>query len=300
MAIGEANEPVVILMPSLVISRSVSLIAAFGVFASPCRYSILRPLIPPRSLIMSRAICIASQFSRPFLASGPVKGNKTPMRMLSSALAEIGAASKRQANRTRRRPFMVNSVSHGLGGCSHKGTIGLWTVNASRSGAQDKGSALLVLPFDRAANRRLLVRWGQASGRNRAHSLDKLSGRPRPRRSCAALVEPAAIFELAIGIVTEKVRRTDRPVHPSDRLGLVVQVWKRKIMSLCEALHILKRIFRIAGRIIRANRREAYVLRHQYTGVRNHAIDHRLDIGTMVADEGDDRAFCASNVVQCV
>ena len=31
MAIGEANEPVVILMPSLVISRSVSLIAAFGI-----------------------------------------------------------------------------------------------------------------------------------------------------------------------------------------------------------------------------------------------------------------------------
>ena len=45
MAIGEAKDPVVILMPSLVIKRSVSLIAAFGVLASPCKYSILRPLI---------------------------------------------------------------------------------------------------------------------------------------------------------------------------------------------------------------------------------------------------------------
>src|SRR5262249_7124332 len=31
----------------------------------------LRPLIPPRSLIRSRAICIAVKFSIPFLVAGP-------------------------------------------------------------------------------------------------------------------------------------------------------------------------------------------------------------------------------------
>ena len=104
----------------------------------------------------------------------------------------------------------------------------------------EKGPALFVLPFDRAANRRLLVGWHHAGGRNCTHSLDKLSGRPRARRSHAALVEPAAILELAVGIVTEEVRRTDRPVRPSDCLSLVVEVWKREIVSLGEALHILK------------------------------------------------------------
>ena len=73
-----------------------------------------------------------------------------------------------------------------------------------------------------------------AGGRNRAHGLDKLSGRPRAGRSCAAFVEPAAVFELAVGVVTEEVRRTDSPIRPRDCLGLVVKIRKRKIMSLRE------------------------------------------------------------------
>ena len=52
---------------------------ARGVAAA--RYSIFRPLTPPRSLIMSRAICIASQFSMPFFAKGPVTGSSTPIRI---------------------------------------------------------------------------------------------------------------------------------------------------------------------------------------------------------------------------
>ena len=42
---------------------------------------------PPRSLIMSRAIFIASQFSIPFLANGPVRGSSTPMRIGAWACA---------------------------------------------------------------------------------------------------------------------------------------------------------------------------------------------------------------------
>src|SRR6516165_5809063 len=110
----------------------------------------------------------------------------------------------------------------------------------TRSRWGDQGSALFVLPFDRAANRCFLVGRRHTGGRNRTHGLDKLSGRPRARRSRAALVEPAAILELAVGIVTEEIRRTDRPIRPSDCLSLVVEVWKREIVSLGEALHILK------------------------------------------------------------
>ena len=72
------------------------------------------------------------------------------------------------------------------------------------------------------------------------HGLDKLSGRLRARRSCAAFVEPAAILEPAVGIVTEEVRRTDRSIRSSDCLGLVAEIWKREIMSFRETLHILK------------------------------------------------------------
>jgi hypothetical protein len=79
-----------------------------------------------------------------------------------------------------------------------------------------------------------------------------------------------------------------------------VKIGKREIMSLRETLHILKRIFRIARRVVRANRHKAYAFRHQHTGVRNHAVDHRFDIGAMIADENDDRAFFARNFIQCV
>src|SRR5215475_592138 len=71
-------------------------------------------------------------------------------------------------------------------------------------------------------------------------------------------------------------------------------------MSFRETLHIFKGVFGIARSIVRANRRKAYALRHQHAGVRNHAVDHRFDIAAMVADEDDDRAFFARNIVQCV
>src|SRR3954451_12894344 len=58
-ASSDTPEPSVILTPSLVVRRSVSLMAAVGVGMSASRKSTLRPLTPPRSLIMSRAICIA-------------------------------------------------------------------------------------------------------------------------------------------------------------------------------------------------------------------------------------------------
>src|SRR5260370_41558972 len=101
-------------------------------------------------------------------------------------------------------------------------------------------SVLCVFPFGRAANGCLLISRRHTGGRNRTHGLDKLSERPRARRSCTAFVEPAAVLELAVGVVTEEVWRTDRPIRPRDCLGLVVKIGKRKIISLRETLHTLK------------------------------------------------------------
>ena len=123
MASGEANEPVVILIPSRVMMRSASLIAAVGLVASPCTNSILRPLTPPCSLIMSRAICIASQFSMPFLANGPVSGSSTPI-LIGCCCAPAGAlprsaitaASAKYLSEV--RMFFVSVASnHGFAGC---------------------------------------------------------------------------------------------------------------------------------------------------------------------------------------
>src|ERR1700726_5153232 len=69
---------------------------------------------------------------------------------------------------------------------------------------------LFVLPFDRAANRRLLVSRRQTGGRNRAHGLDKLSGRALARRSCAAFVASAAWFWFGAGGLNKKTGGTKR------------------------------------------------------------------------------------------
>jgi hypothetical protein len=106
--------------------------------------------------------------------------------------------------------------------------------------AYDEGPVLGILPFDRAANGRLLVNGCLTGARNRAHGLDKLSGRLRARRSFAAFVEPTAVLELAVGAVTEEVRRTHRPIRSRHCLGLVVQIRKWETMSLGEMLHIFK------------------------------------------------------------
>ena len=83
-------------------------------------------------------------------------------------------------------------------------------------------------PFDRAANRRLLISRRHTGSRNDTHGLDKLSGRPCAGRSCTSFVEPAAVLELAIGVVTEEVRRTDRPIRPRYCLGLIMEVPRAK------------------------------------------------------------------------
>jgi hypothetical protein len=76
-----------------------------------------------------------------------------------------------------------------------------------------------------------LISRRHTGGRNRTHGLDKLSERPRARRSCTAFVEPAAVLELAVGVVTEEVRRTDRPIRPRGCLGLVVKIGERETAS---------------------------------------------------------------------
>jgi hypothetical protein len=63
---------------------------------------------------MSRAICIASQFSRPFLANGPVTGSKTPMRIGAWADAEkpLNGKAANAAIASNDRNFNLMKISH--------------------------------------------------------------------------------------------------------------------------------------------------------------------------------------------
>src|SRR5262245_42669410 len=63
------------------------------------------------------------------------------------------------------------------------------------------------LPFDRAAHGGELWRGRRAGRGDRAHGFDEFPARARGRRIGAALVKPAAIFELAARVVAEEIRR---------------------------------------------------------------------------------------------
>lgn len=103
-----------------------------------------------------------------------------------------------------------------------------------------RGPVSGILPFNRAAKGRVLISRRHTGPRNSAHGFDKLSGCLRAGRSFAAFVEPTAVLELTVGAVTEEVRRTHRPIRARDFLGLIVQIRKRKAVSLGEFLHIFK------------------------------------------------------------
>ena len=56
----------------------------------------------------------------------------------------------------------------------------------------------------------------------------RMAARARGRRIGAALVESAAIFELAARVVAEEIRRAHRPIGSCRGLALVVQIRKRE------------------------------------------------------------------------
>ena len=103
---------------------------------------------------------------------------------------------------------------------------------------------------------------------------------PPVRPGCAAFLERAAILELAVGIVTEEVRRTapylDR-LSGSRRGDMETGNHELSRNASCSQMSL-----RDSSPRRSSNRCKAYALRHQDAGVRNHAVDHRFDIGTIV------------------
>ena len=96
--------------------------------------------------------------------------------------------------------------------------------------------------------------WFSGAGRPSAIARiasSKLPARVRRRRRGAALVQPAAIFELELPVEAEEVRRADRAIGARDLLRLIVQIGKREAVLFGELAHLGKGILRIACRVVR-------------------------------------------------
>jgi len=85
--------------------------------------------------------------------------------------------------------------------------------------------------IDRTANGRPLIsRRHTGVRKSRAWPRQALAARPRGAELCA-FVEPAAVFEHAVGVVAEEIRRADRPVGLRDCLGLVAKIGRALLVS---------------------------------------------------------------------
>ena len=105
--------------------------------------------------------------------------------------------------------------------------------NRAQAGHNDRRAHDATV-FDAARERRLFIPLVLAArcGCGAERSLPCGGARSIWTVPSSAFVEPAAILELAVGIVNEKVRRTDRPIRPCDYLRLVVKIGKRQIMNV--------------------------------------------------------------------
>src|SRR5271154_3267031 len=103
---------------------------------------------------------------------------------------------------------------------------------------------------------------GVAGFGDHAHGVDKVPpGASRWRRR-AAFVESPAIFELAMPIKAEEIRRADGVIGARHRLALIVEVGKRKVMLMRKALHIRKGIVGMGRRVVGTDRGKADALVH--------------------------------------
>ena len=154
------------------------------------------------------------------------------------------------------------------------------------------------LPLDGTADRWRLPGRRYAGRHNGSDGLDQLPARADGRRSGAALIQATTVFEPAIRVIAEEVGRTNGAISPRYRLVFVVQIRKRKRARLREALHGLEGILGVGISIVGANRGKPDPLCHERSRIGDEAVDHRLHVRTMIADEDDHRAALSGNVFE--
>ena len=119
------------------------------------------------------------------------------------------------------------------------------------------------LPLDRTADGRRLVGDDRVGRGDFPHRLHQLAPRAGGGRGGSALVEAAAIFQLAVRPIAEKIGGADGAVSPRDRLAFVVQIGEGEVVIFGENLHRVERIRRIGLRVIGADGGEAKPLLEQ-------------------------------------
>ena len=118
------------------------------------------------------------------------------------------------------------------------------------------------------------------------------------RRLFAAGIQPSAVLQLASRIVAKEVRRADRTVGLRHLLRRIQQIGEGEVLLGRNALHVFERVFRIIGRVVSHNGDRIDAERSEFGCIAHDAIDDRLDVWTVIADEHHQQAPWAPAVLQ--
>jgi len=132
------------------------------------------------------------------------------------------------------------------------------------------------------------------------HGLEKVALGARTWWLRSALIEATAILQFQMLIEAEEVGSAHSSIGPRHVLALIVEIGKRKCVLGGEGTQVLKGILRIIRRIIGANCHTCDSQRFEIVGIIHNAIDGGLHIGAVIADEHNERAMLAFEVVERV
>jgi 16S rRNA (uracil1498-N3)-methyltransferase len=132
------------------------------------------------------------------------------------------------------------------------------------------------------------------------HRFEQFATRIRWPGVHARCVESTAILQFELTVVAEKVRCAHRTIISGNALLGIEQIRKGKIQFAGPALHVGKGIVRVGIAVVAHDGNAADAQRAQFTTIADQAVNDRLDVGAVIADEGDQQAVRAAAVGQAV
>ena len=114
----------------------------------------------------------------------------------------------------------------------------------------------------------------------------------RPSSSRPLVLKPA------FAVIAEEIGCADGAIGPGRALLFVVQAGKGHSMRASELPHVAKEVIGVALCVVGLQSRCRPP--SQRLSIRNQAIDHRFDVGTMVADAIDARALGTGNALAAI
>jgi hypothetical protein len=130
---------------------------------------------------------------------------------------------------------------------------------------------------------------------NLFHRLEQVAARIR-HGLYARGIQPSAILQLVLRVETEKVGRALSVISSRHLLRLIDDIGKGEAVLRGERLHVVEGVLAVSRSIVGHDRDGADANLAQRLGLRDDAVNARLHIRTVIADENDERALRPAHV----